>query len=87
MKDNIDVIVFSPGLVETNFASSIILHGALKNRFTEGKSLKPNIVAAKIAMASQKRKREVTLSMKTKLGVFLNFFFPRLLDKYLFRQL
>jgi len=87
MKDNIDVIVFSPGLVETNFASNIILHGALKNKFTEGKSLKPNIVAAKIVTASQKRKREVTLSIKTKLGIYLNFFFPRLLDKYLFRQL
>jgi len=87
MKDNIDVIVFSPGLVETNFASSIILHGALKNKFTEGKSLKPDIVAFKIAMASQKRKREVTLSIKTKLGICLNFLFPRLLDKYLFRLL
>ena len=87
MKDNIDVIVFSPGLVETNFASNIVLHGELKNKFTEGKSLKPSVVASKIAMASLKRKREVTLSVKTKLGILLNFFSPKLLDKYLYKQL
>jgi len=87
MSFNIDVILFSPGLVDSEFSSNLTLFGDLKNKFTDGKSLKASEVAFHIANASQKRKREVTLSYKTKIGVFLNFFLPSLLDKYLSKKL
>lgn len=87
IKSNIDVINISPGLVNSNFASNIILYGKLKNTFTEGISSKPQIVAARILEASMMRKRDVTLSWKTKLGVIANFFFPKLADIILSKKL
>jgi dehydrogenase/reductase SDR family member 7B len=87
MHYNIDVIIFSPGLVDSEFSSNLTLFGDLKNKFTDGRALKPEVVALHIANASKRRKREVTLSYKTKIGVFLNFFFPSILDKYLTKKL
>jgi len=87
MLHNIDVILFSPGLVKTDFASNIVMYGKLKDTFTEGKSIDAEIVASKIVEASIYRKREVILSLKTKVGLLANYFFPKLFDKYLSKKL
>ena len=87
MSDNIDVIVFSPGLVNTDFASNMRLYGQLKETFTEGKLLEPDMVASKIVEAATHRKREVTLSIKTRLGTSANFYFPKLLDNHLSKKI
>jgi len=87
MGSNIDVILFSPGLVDSEFSSNLTVFGDLKNKFTDGRALKPKEVAIHIANASKKRKREVTLSYKTKIGTAMNFFLPAILDKYLTKKL
>ena len=87
MSDNIDVMLFSPGLVNSNFSKNTIIHGNLKNTFTDGKLLESDMVASKIVDAATHRKREVTLSIKTRLGILANFYFPKLLDKYLSKKI
>ena len=87
MSDNIDVMLFSPGLVNSNFAKNTIIHGNLKNTFTDGKLLDSDMVASKIVEAATHRKREVTLSIKTRLGVLANFFSPKLLDRHLSKKI
>mgnify|MGYP000182646902 CR=1 FL=1 len=87
MNHNIDLILFSPGLVESNFADRIKVFGKLKNTFTEGNAMDPKIVASKLLAASKKRKRDVTLSLKTRLGIHLNYIAPRFMDKYLSTKL
>ena len=87
MSHNIDVILFSPGLVKTNFAANIVVHGELKETFTDGRCSDPDMVATQIVEASIRRRREVTLSLKTRAGSFLNYFFPKLFDRYLSRRL
>ena len=87
MSDNIDVIVFSPGLVNTDFASNIRMYGQLKETFTDGKSISAEIAASKIVKASMHRKREVTLSLRTKIGLLMSYFFPQLFDRYLLKKL
>ncbi len=87
MNNNIDLILFSPGLVKSNFANKIKVFGKLKTKFTEGNAIEAEIAASKLFTASEKRKREVTLSFKTKLGVIFNIIMPEFLDKYLSRKL
>ena len=87
MKHNIDLILFSPGLVESNFANRIKVFGKLKTKFTEGNAIDSKTAAAKLIFASENRKREVTLSFKTRLGTYLNYIAPRFMDKYLSRKL
>jgi dehydrogenase/reductase SDR family protein 7B len=87
MIHNIDVILISPGLVDSEFSSNIKQYGIIKNSFSDGKGLKPSEVASYIVDASKKRKREVVLSFKTKIGTYLNFFLPSFLDRYLNKEL
>ena len=67
MKHNIDLILFSPGLVESNFARRIKVFGKLKTKFTEGNAIDSKTAAAKLIFASENRKKEVTLSFRTRL--------------------
>ncbi len=85
-KYNIDVIMVSPGLVETNFHKNSIIHGKLKETFSTGSTKTAEAIAKKIVTASFKRKREVILSWKTYFGIHLSYWFPAILDKYLYKK-
>ena len=84
---NIDVILFSPGLVQTNFDKNMKLFGNLKETFTKGKAVTAEFAAEKIVEASVKRKRDVILSNKTRFGIHLNYWVPTVLDKILEKKL
>jgi dehydrogenase/reductase SDR family member 7B len=84
---NIDVILISPGLVQTRFANNCKIYGPLKETFTHGKAVKSEFVAEKIVEASIKKKREVVLSAKTLFGIHANYWFPSILDRILAKKL
>lgn len=87
LKHNIDVILISPGLVKTEFKKRIKVYGKLNETFTSGKEKDSSFVAKQIVNASLKRKRSIILSPKTRLGVFMSFFFPSLVDKFLAKKI
>ena len=87
LKYNIDVILISPGLVKTEFKKRTEIYGKLKETFTSGKESDPKFIADQIIQASLKRKRNVILSFRTRIGIYFNFFFPRLMDKFLFKKI
>ena len=84
---NIDVILISPGLVKTEFNKRLNIYGKLSETFTRGKEKEPSFVAKEIVIASLKRKKSVILSSKTRLGILMSFFFPRLVDKILSKKI
>ena len=83
MQYNIDVILISPGLVKTEFKKRTKIYGRLNETFSSGKEKDASFVAKQIVQSSLKRKRNVTLSLKTFFGIYINIFFPRFLDKFL----
>ena len=86
-KYNIDVILVSPGLVKTNFENNLKIFGDLKETFTKGNKVSPDYVAKQILYASMRRKREIILSHKTKLGIHANYWMPSILDKILAKKI
>ena len=86
-KYNIDVILISPGLVKTELEKRAKIYGTFKETFSSGSKKSANYVAKQIVKASLKRKRSVILSYKTLLGIYLNFFFPTFLDKFLSKKI
>jgi len=87
LKYNIDVIVISPGLVSTNFHKNFKIFGKLKELFINGKYLSSDYVAKKIYLNAKKRKRYISLSFKSSLGVFLSNNFPKIMDIILSRKI
>jgi short-subunit dehydrogenase len=77
---NIKVILFSPGLVATGFNDRIEIYGELKEKFTGGKMAAPEETAEIIVQVSENAKREVVLSLRTKMGYHLNYWAPSLFD-------
>ena len=59
----------------------------LKETFAKGNKVSPDYVAKQILYASIKRKREIILSNKTKLGVHANYWIPSILDKILAKKI
>ena len=86
-KYNIDVISISPGLVKTELEKRTEIYGTYKKIFSSGSGKSVNYIAKQIVKASLKRKRSVILSYKTLLGIYLNFFFPTFLDKFLSKKI
>lgn len=80
----IDVILFSPGRVDTGIATRSNKYGG-GQQSDEGPSLSPEQAAQKIIEASKNRKRETLLSFRAKLAFHLNYWFPSLLDSLLTR--
>lgn len=78
----IDVILFSPGRVDTGIEIRSKKYGNGHQSY-EGPSLTPEQVAKKIIDASKKCKRETLLSLRAKIAFHLNYWFPRLLDSIL----
>lgn len=86
LKYNIDVIIVSPGLVESNFKKNTSIFGTLKNYFDDGRAKSPKNVANKIFNQSIKRKKNINLSFKTIIGTFISNNFPGLIEYYLSKK-
>ena len=72
--------------VKTNFHKNSIIHGNLKETFSSGSAKTADAIAKKIVDASVNRKREVIQSWKTFFGIHVNYWFPKILDKYLIKK-
>lgn len=83
----ISVISISPGLVASQFAKHLTVHGPLKEMFTYGAQHKPETVARWVLRASRWRQREVVRSLRTRVARHLNYWTPRLFDRILSRTI
>jgi len=81
----IKIMSFSPGLVETSFTARTKSYGRDSNPFSEGRMLSSKMVSQKIVQASERLKRDVILSNRTKFTGVLNTLFPQLFDSILAR--
>ena len=84
---HIDVILFSPGLVNTPFHEHSQFYGEHPSQYTEGYTSTAEEVAKKLVQASYHQKRSVIMSPKTWVGVHLNYWTPKLLDLILKRKM
>lgn len=82
----INVISVSPGPTDTSFYQNTRIYTELKEKFISKKLKNPEYVAKKIISACVREKKIVTLSPKEKIIVFLNCFFPKLVDYILKRK-
>jgi short-subunit dehydrogenase len=84
-KDNIDVLIVSPGLTQTNFSQNMLEQKALlKMDHLRGMTAESVADAALAALA--KGKAETTLTAQGKLLVFVSRFLPRLADRIAARK-
>lgn len=79
-KENISVILVSPGKTATSFVSYAIYEGQEKYRHTDKKGMDPQAVAKSIIKATRKNKKEIVLSLEGKVVTIFNRFAPFLLD-------
>lgn len=89
--DNIQVLMVCPGFVQTNISLNSLdgkgnLHGVLDKTTSNG--LTSTECAQQMISAIEKGKQEViiTKTFKEKLGVYLKFIAPRLLDKMILKS-
>ena len=78
-KDGIDVIVVSPGLTQTNFSQNMLEQKA-KMQLDHMRGMSSEEVAVATLRAIEKRKTEVTLTLKGKMLLLVNRFFPWFVD-------
>jgi short-subunit dehydrogenase len=90
LKTGLHVMVVAPGFT----SSDIRINALTKNGIPQGKTpreeekmLMPEIVANCIAEGIKKRKRELILSFQGKITVWLNKFFPSLVDWLVYRHM
>lgn len=79
-KDNVDVLVVSPGLTQTNFSKNMLEQKA-KIQMDHMRGMTSEQVAAATLRAIEKGKYETTLTLKGKLLVLVSRLFPSLVDK------
>jgi short-subunit dehydrogenase len=77
---DIDVLVVSPGLTQTNFSKNMLEQKA-KMPMDHMRGMTPEQAALAIIKAIERRTREVTLTFPGKLMVFVSRFFPGLADR------
>ena len=90
LKKGLHVLIASPG-----FTASSIRENALnasgenqkESPRNEKKMMTPELVAKKIVLAVERRKNSIVLTSQGKLLVFLNKFFPNLVDRLVFNNL
>ena len=78
-KDGIDVFVVSPGLTQTNFSQNMLEQKA-KIQLDHLRGMTSEQVAIATLCAIEKGKLDVTLTLKGKLLVLVNRFFPWFVD-------
>lgn len=79
----INIMSFSPGLVETPFTEHSKKFGVESTQFSSGKMVTPESVGELIVEASEKLKREVSLTKNSKLIGIMNSICPQIID-YIF---
>jgi short-subunit dehydrogenase len=78
-KDGIDVLVVSPGLTQTNFSQNMLEQKA-KLQLDHMRGMSSEEVAAATLRAIEKGRNETTLTLKGKLLLLVNRFFPWFVD-------
>ena len=80
-KDGIDVIVVSPGLTQTNFSKNMLEQKA-RMQMDHLRGMTSEQVAEATLKAIAKGSTDVTLTLKGKLLVLVNRFFPWIVDYF-----
>jgi len=89
-KKGLHVLIASPGFTASNIrqnALNSIGENQKESPRDEKKMMTPEEVAEKIVVAVEKRKHSIILTTQGKVLVFLNKFFPRIVDKLVFKTL
>ncbi len=91
LKDGLHVLVAAPGFTESNIRNTALQADGKEQGKTpreEGKMMTSMEVASRIAKAVDKRKRSLILTfMEGKFTVFMNKFFPKLMDKLIYNAM
>jgi short-subunit dehydrogenase len=84
-KDNIDVLIVSPGLTQTNFSHNMLEQKALL-KMDHLRGMTAEAVAEATLVALARGKAETTLTFNGKLLVLVSRFFPRMADRIAARK-
>ena len=90
LKKELHVLIASPGFTASNIRKNALNAGGQYKQESprnEKKMMTPELVAQKIVSAVERRKNSIVLTSQGKLLVFLNKFFPNLVDRLVFNSL
>lgn len=90
IKNDLHVLVACPGFTASNIRkSSLSKDGSSQGESprTENKMMSPDEVADHIYLATLKRKRDLVLTLNGKLTVWLNKFFPAMMDRIVYKHM
>ena len=90
LKKGLHVLIASPGFTASNIRENALNASGANQKESprnENKMMTPELVAQKIVCAVKYRKNSIVLTFQGKLLVFLNKFFPNLVDRLEFNTL
>jgi short-subunit dehydrogenase len=90
LKNGIHVLIACPGFTASNIRNTALdVNGSVQGETPrdEQKMMQPEEVAKAMVAAVEKRKDRLTLTANGKLTVFLNKFFPKMVDKLVFNHM
>lgn len=90
MKNGLHVLIACPGFTASNIRNTALAANGLPQGETpldESKLMTSEEVAAKICLAVEKRMDRLILTTQGKMTVLLNKFFPRFMDKMVYRHM
>ncbi len=90
IKNDLHVLVACPGFTASNIRkSSLSKDGSSQGESprTENIMMSPEVVANHIYLATIKRKRDLVLTLNGKLTVWLNKFFPAMMDRIVYKHM
>lgn len=86
--DNVNVLAVCPGFTQTNMRGSSIMPDGNEQgetKLDESKMMSAQTVAKKVFRAMRRNRRDLILTTQGKFAVWGNKFFPRLMDKIVFK--
>jgi len=90
LKKGLHVLIACPGFTASNIRNTALAKdGSMQGEspLNEGKLMTSEEVARRIIMAIEKRKHRLVLTTQGKLIVFLNKFFPKIIDKMVYNHM
>ncbi|NMM48921.1 SDR family oxidoreductase [Marinigracilibium pacificum] len=87
---DVHVMTVYPGFTESNIRNTALTASGDqqgKSPYEEGKMMSSEEVASRIFKATKKKKRELYMGFETKMGKFLNKFFPKLTDRMVYNHM